>query len=360
MPGASSTSRPGTPGGAIAMLASGSGARRAHSSATDAGPRKLPSAPPRMIDAVDAALVAQVEHEVAVDAVAARRAQHAAREHDDVDVAPVGDLGDARQQRGLVGLAQRIDQHADAGPLGPPQPRLAAGSVPRHAGRTRSGRASASRTLVSRGRDVSGTSSILALVKPAAGQAAVAPRDGRSDTCALIVADLRDRRAGRLPRAARGARGGDADPPGRAAGVQAGDRGAVAGRLRQEDGAEDGRPAVHQGAGGVSCSTRASCRPGSTSATRPRGSSSITPSARCASRCRRRASCRSTSQRFETINEDVGVPERDRARGSQPLVHARRGPRWSTARWRRARWTARRSTPRSCSRRSWRGTATRW
>jgi hypothetical protein len=49
MPGVSSTSRPGTPGGAIAMLAIGSGARRAHRSATDAGPRKFPSAPPRMM-----------------------------------------------------------------------------------------------------------------------------------------------------------------------------------------------------------------------------------------------------------------------------------------------------------------------
>ena len=83
---------------------------------------------------VQAALVTQIEHEVAVDAVAARGAQHAAREHHDVHVAPVGDLGDAGQQRGLVGLPERIDQHADARPLAA-GPRLVR-AWPRYAGGT--------------------------------------------------------------------------------------------------------------------------------------------------------------------------------------------------------------------------------
>ena len=99
------------------MLASGSGASRAHSVGHGRRAQVIAERTAQDDGAVEAALVAQVEHEVAVDAVAARRPQHAAREHHDVDVAAIGDLGDAGQQRGLVGLAQRIHQHADARPL---------------------------------------------------------------------------------------------------------------------------------------------------------------------------------------------------------------------------------------------------
>ena len=120
------------------------GARRARPRA--AGPSELPSAPPRMIAAVEAALVAQVEHEVAVDAVAARRAQHAAREHHEVDVAAVGDLGDARPAAwsGRSCAANRPARRSRRGRvplrLAAPRPR----SVAAARGSDRSGRASAS------------------------------------------------------------------------------------------------------------------------------------------------------------------------------------------------------------------------
>ena len=245
--------------------------------------------------AVEAALVAQVEHEVAVDAVAARRAQHAAREH-----RRCRRRGGRRPRRcpasSVVwyGLAQRIDQHADAGPLAPPQPRRRPDPAAAR-GWARSGRASAFRYIGITGTGSAGLRVSSASVKPAAGQAPVAPRDGGRIRGADSD-DLRDRRAGRLARAARGARRGAADPPGRAPGLQAGDRGDVAGRLRARRRcrrrstcrSRRSREAYLFYAGIVSAGFDI-CDDAGGDRRQPRRAR------RCASRCRRRASCRSTS-----------------------------------------------------------------
>ena len=61
----------------------------------------------------------------------------------------------------------------------------------------------------------------------------------------------------------------------------------------------------------------------------PRASSSTTPSAQVRITLPPPRILSIDIQRFETINEDVGVPERDRARGSQPLVRRGARRRWS-------------------------------
>ena len=209
------------------------------------------------------------------------------------------------------------------------------------------------------GDGIGGTSSILALGEARPGQAPVSPCDGgrirRADSD-----DLRNRRAGGLPRPPRGARRGAADPPGRPAGLQAGDRGDVAGRLRQEDGAEGGRPAVHEGAARRILFYAGIVSAGFDICDAPAG---IVVNHAERAGAHHAAAAAHPVDRHPALRDHqrgVGVPERDLARGSQPLVQRGARRRWSGARWRRARSTARRFTPRSCSRRSSRVTATRW
>ncbi len=141
--------------------------------------------------------------------------------------------------------------------------------------------------------------------------------------------DAGDRHHHRPPHAPRDPQRGAGDPARGAQGLQAVDGRDVAGRLRQEDGPQDGRSAVHQGAdrpilfySGIVSAGFDVCDGAADDRRQPRqarGADDLPPP-------------RILSidiVRFETINEDVGLPERDRARGSQPLV--RRGARGARA-----------------------------
>ena len=117
------------------------------SASTDDGPSALPSAPPRITAPSTLSVVAEIEHEVTVHPLGARRADHAAREDGQAHLAPAGGVGQAGQHRRLVGAAHRIEQHADDRP--PILPLAAARARPfADGGRTRasnrSDRASAS------------------------------------------------------------------------------------------------------------------------------------------------------------------------------------------------------------------------
>ena len=87
--------------------------------------------------AVDALGVAEIEDEVAVHPLGARRADDAAREDGQAHLAPAGGVGQAGQQRRLVGAAHRIEEHADHRP--PVLPLAAARACP-FAGRGRAHR----------------------------------------------------------------------------------------------------------------------------------------------------------------------------------------------------------------------------
>ena len=305
-------------------------------------------------DAVGAGGVAQVEDEVAVDAVAARRAQHAAGEHRDVDVAPVGGVGDPRQHGGLVRLAQRIDQHADARPLAAPAVQL-----PRPGRATRVGPLWSRQRIPSIGNTRKGSPAVRVSLRRvrARSEAAVAARDGdRNRRAVRVDLSVGARVAHRTHRQAQ------AEEIQILQGVRKVCKLATV-ELSLADYAKKAVPKSvdlpFTKAARRICSTLAPCRPDTTSVRPPPESPSITPRARCASRCRRHASCRSTSRASRPSTRSRGSSTRSRpttATSGTP----RRARRWRRARCRRTRWTAPRNTRWSCSRRSSAATATRW